>query len=71
MKSLQEFVKGADYINENKDEFNPNLSSHAKIYNQLLKWYDKAIARYMNKDEDISCMKYAIEQWENDNFDDI
>lgn len=71
MKRLQEFIESADYIKENKDEFNPNLASHAKIYNQLLKWYDKAIARYMNQDEAISCMKYAIEQWENGNFDDI
>ena len=73
MKSLQEFVNEADYIKDKdgKYTFNPNLSSHAKIYNQLIKWYDKAIARYMNKDEAISCMKYAVEQWENDKFDDI
>lgn len=71
MKSINSLIEKS-YIKEgNKDEFNPNLSSHAKIYNQLLKWYDKAITRYMNKDEAISCIKYAIKQWENDNFDDI
>lgn len=66
MKSLEEFVNESS-----KDEFNEHIKSHQQCYNKLLKWYDSCVGKYMNKDEAISCMKYAITQWENDNFDDM
>ena len=66
MKSLNDFVNESS-----KDEFNPNNVQQKDFYNELLSWYDKCTARYMNKDEVISCLKYAIEQWEKDNFENL
>lgn len=66
MKSLNEFISESA-----KDEFNPNDSHQAALYNDLMSWYDKCIERYMNKDEVISCLKYAIENWEKDNFENL
>lgn len=69
MKSINDYAHRVNESSENK--FNPNLKSHAKCYNNLLKWYDKCIDGPMDRDEAISCMEYAIEQWKNGNFDDI
>lgn len=69
MKSLKEYIENP-IVESTGDNFEPNIKSHAKNYNNLLKWYDKSI-KTMNKDEVLSLMKYAIDQWENDNFDNI
>lgn len=69
MKTIQEYIDNP--INESTgDKFEPNIGSHAKCYNNLLKWYDKCL-KTMNKEEIISLMEYAVDQWKNDNFDDI
>ena len=69
MKTLQEIVNESN-INESGEKFNDSLKSHKEVYNKLLKWYDKA-TRYMNKDEVISCLEYAIDHWKNDDFDEL
>ena len=70
MKSIRDYINNEIVIEGTGDKFCPNIKSHADTYNKLLKWYDKAITR-MNKDEAIDLLKYAIDQWEHDNFDDI
>lgn len=71
MRTLKDFINEQKIVTESTgDNFVPNLSSHAKCYNNLLKWYDKCITK-MNKDEVISLLEYAVEQWKHDNFDTI
>lgn len=69
MKTIKDIVNEIN-INESKDKFNDSIKSHKEVYNKLLKWYDKA-TRYMNKDEAISCLRYAIDHWKNDDFDEL
>lgn len=72
MKSLKEIVEESkqSQVNESGNKFNQNISSHAKNYNSLLKWYDKCI-KTMDKDEVIDLLKHAIDWWTNNNFDTI
>lgn len=71
MKSLQEIVEETKLAQMNESgKFNQNISSHAKNYNNLLKWYDKCI-KTMDKDEVIDLLKSAIDWWSHDNFDTI
>lgn len=57
-------------IREDVDGFNSHFSTHAKAYNDLIKWYDKHL-KHMNKEELIGCLKSVTVQFENDNFDTV
>lgn len=51
-------------------EFNPSFSSHKKVWNDLVKWYDKAI-RYMTSDEVADLLQTAIQDIKDASFDEI
>lgn len=57
-------------IHEDVGGFNSHFSTHAKAYNDLLKWYDKHL-KHMNREELIGCLKSATIQFENYNFDTV
>ena len=64
MKSINEWVCHWT------DEFDEHNKSHQRCYNKLLKWYDQCV-KYMEDHEIICCLEYALEQWEDYNFDEL
>lgn len=60
MKGLKE------YINEGS-EFNPSLSSHKNVWNNLVKWFDKSL-KYMDKYELLDLLRAAVIDVENDDL---
>lgn len=69
MKSIRDYISGEIITEGTGNKFDFNIRQHAKTYNMLLKWYDKAIM-HMNTEEVIDLLRNAIEQWENGNFDE-
>ena len=67
MKALKDFVNETQ-----KWEFDPKDNKCKQGYNLLMKWYDDILDKgLMMKDEIMGCLRYALEQWEKDNYDDL